>query len=59
MSALAAKLFPSLRGYENKWLRPDLVAAVTLWAVLVPEALAYASIAGVWPASACTRSLAR
>ena len=49
MSGVAAKLFPSLHGYEHKWLRPDLVAALTLWAVLVPEALAYAAIAGVSP----------
>jgi SulP family sulfate permease len=49
MSALAGRLFPSLHGYKHKWLRPDLIAALTLWAVLVPEALAYAAIAGVSP----------
>lgn len=43
------KLFPSLRGYRQEWLRPDLLAALTVWAVLVPEALAYATIAGVSP----------
>jgi len=42
-------LFPSLRSYERSWLRGDLVAGLTVWAVLVPEALAYASIAGVSP----------
>lgn len=42
-------LFPSLRGYRRRWLRSDLVAGLTVWAVLVPEALAYASIAGVSP----------
>ncbi len=42
-------LFPSLRGYERGWLRGDLLAGLTVWAVLVPEALAYASIAGVSP----------
>ena len=42
-------LFPSLRGYDTGWLRGDLVAGLTVWAVLVPEALAYASIAGVSP----------
>jgi sulfate permease, SulP family len=42
-------LFASLRGYQRSWLRGDLVAGVTVWAVLVPEALAYASIAGVSP----------
>ena len=31
------------------WLRADLVAGVTVWAVLVPESLAYATIAGVPP----------
>jgi sulfate permease, SulP family len=42
-------LFTSLRGYDSSWLRGDLVAGLTVWAVLVPEALAYASIAGVSP----------
>jgi sulfate permease, SulP family len=42
-------LFPSLRGYRGDWLRGDLVAGLTVWAVLIPEALAYASIAGVSP----------
>ncbi|MCI0632401.1 MAG: SulP family inorganic anion transporter [Actinobacteria bacterium] len=32
-----------------EWLRGDVVAGLTVWAVLVPEALAYASIAGVSP----------
>jgi sulfate permease, SulP family len=42
-------LFLSLRGYRRAWLGGDLLAALTVWAVLVPEALAYASIAGVPP----------
>jgi high affinity sulfate transporter 1 len=42
-------LFPSLRGYRRAWLRGDLIAGLTVWAVLIPEALAYASIAGVSP----------
>ena len=42
-------MFTSLRGYRRGWLRGDLVAGLTVWAVLVPEALAYASIAGVSP----------
>ncbi len=45
----SALLFPSLRGYRPDWLTKDLVAGVTVWAVLVPEALAYATIAGVSP----------
>src|SRR3954466_497010 len=43
------RLFASLHGYQRPWLRRDLVAGLTVWAVLVPEALAYASIAGVSP----------
>src|SRR4051795_12874764 len=43
------RLFPSLHGYQRPWLRRDLIAGLTVWAVLVPEALAYASIAGVSP----------
>jgi sulfate permease, SulP family len=42
-------LFGSLRGYRRAWLRSDLLAGLTVWAVLVPEALAYATIAGVSP----------
>src|ERR1700712_2497905 len=51
MSGIAARIpmFTSLRGYRSQWLRGDLVAGLTVWAVLVPEALAYASIAGVSP----------
>src|SRR5512134_3591647 len=46
---LRSHVFSSLRGYERSWLRVDLIAGLTLWAVLVPQALAYASIAGVSP----------
>ena len=42
-------LFGSLRGYRRGWLRADLVAGLTVWAVLVPESLAYAVLAGVPP----------
>jgi sulfate permease, SulP family len=42
-------VFTSLAGYRPGWLRGDAVAGLTVWAVLVPEALAYASIAGVSP----------
>jgi SulP family sulfate permease len=46
---LRLPLFTSLRGYDAGWLRGDVIAGLTVWAVLVPEALAYASIAGVSP----------
>jgi sulfate permease, SulP family len=42
-------LFVSLRGYRSGWLRGDVLAGLTVWAVLVPESLAYATIAGVSP----------
>jgi SulP family sulfate permease len=44
-----ALVFGSLRGYRRTWLPGDVVAGLTVWAVLVPEALAYATIAGVSP----------
>jgi sulfate permease, SulP family len=44
-----AWLFPSLRRYRSAWLRGDLIAGLTVRAVLIPESLAYASIAGVSP----------
>lgn len=42
-------IFGSLRAYKPAWLRKDLIAGMTVWAVLVPESLAYATIAGVPP----------
>lgn len=39
----------TLRGYRAAYLPADPVAGLTVWAVLVPESLAYASIAGVSP----------
>ena len=37
------------RTYERSWLRLDVLAAVTVWALLVPQALAYAQLAQVDP----------
>ena len=42
-------LFTWARAYDRSWLRGDVLAGLTVWAVLVPEALAYASIAGISP----------
>lgn len=36
-----------LHGYRREWLRPDLIAGVTTGAVVIPKAMAYASIAGL------------
>ena len=35
--------------YQKSWFRVDIIAALTLWALLVPEAMAYAGIAGMPP----------
>ena len=43
-------LIPSiawLRQYPRAWLRPDLVAGLTAAAVVIPKAMAYATIAGL------------
>ncbi len=40
-----------LPGYRREWLRRDVVAALTVWALYVPTAMAYATLAGV-PAEA-------
>ncbi|RKH57426.1 sulfate permease [Corallococcus interemptor] len=37
------------RTYERRWLRADLLAALTVGAMLVPQGLAYAQIVGVRP----------
>ncbi len=33
--------------YERGWVTPDLLAGLALWAVMVPEGMAYAGIVGV------------
>ncbi len=40
-------LFDWLRGYQKDWLRLDLVAGLTTAAVVVPKAMAYATVAGL------------
>src|SRR4051812_5436559 len=36
-----------LPGYRREWLRPDVLAGLTAAAVVIPKAMAYASIAGL------------
>jgi high affinity sulfate transporter 1 len=36
-----------LPAYQRGWLRPDLIAGLAVWAMTIPQALAYAGIAGV------------
>jgi high affinity sulfate transporter 1 len=36
-----------LPGYERRWLAADALAGLSVWALLVPQSLAYATIVGV------------
>ncbi len=36
-----------IRSYERRWLRGDLIAGVTVAALIVPKNLGYAGIAGI------------
>src|SRR5947209_19858176 len=36
-----------IRSYERRWLRSDLIAGVTVAALIVPKNLGYAGIAGI------------
>lgn len=38
-----------IQDYQREWLRPDVLAGFALWAVMVPEGMAYAGIVGVPP----------
>src|ERR1700758_2998538 len=38
-----------LPGYRRDWLAPDVLAGLVVWAVMVPEGMAYAGIVGVPP----------
>ena len=49
---LLYKLFPFLiwlKGYEISFLRPDIMAGLTVAVVLIPQAMAYAMLAGLPP----------
>jgi SulP family sulfate permease len=52
LASAARKLLPILDWiptYRREWLLPDVLAGVALWAVMVPEGMAYAGIVGVPP----------
>src|SRR6476659_9074212 len=47
-----ARLLPgvaAMRGYRRTWLRGDVLAGLTVAAYLVPQVMAYASLAGLPP----------
>src|SRR6267154_2879128 len=50
--SIVQRLLPVLAwipGYRREWLMPDVLAGLALWAVMVPEGMAYAGIVGVPP----------
>src|SRR4249920_3901203 len=48
----------ALRGYERAWLRSDLVAGLVLAAILVPQGMAYAELAGLPPVTGLYTTIA-
>lgn len=42
-------LFATLQGYDRRWIRLDIVAGVATGSVVIPQAMAYASLAGLPP----------
>ena len=49
---LTLRLLPAwLKGYEREWLVPDVLAGLLVWSVVVPQAVAYAQIAGLPPSA--------
>ncbi len=47
-----------LPGYQRRWLGLDFAAAVAVWAVLVPEGMAYGTLAGLPPQTGLYAALA-
>ena len=56
-----ARLLPILQWapqYERGWLRPDLIAGLTVALVLIPQSMAYAQLAGLPPVVGLYASMA-
>src|SRR5215813_3000421 len=50
--SIAQRLLPILGwlpSYRREWLLPDVLAGLAVWAVMVPEGMAYSGIVGVPP----------
>ena len=48
----------ALRAYERRWLRSDLIAGIVLAAILVPQGMAYAELAGLPPVNGLYTTIA-
>ena len=48
----------SLHTYERRWLRSDVVAGIVLAAILVPQGMAYAELAGLPPVNGLYTTIA-
>ena len=55
--AAAAPGLAQFLGYQRSWLRGDVMAGLTVVAYLVPQAMAYATVAGVSPVAGLWASL--
>ncbi len=51
MSAASLPQLIRRRQYERSWLRPDVLAGLTVAAMLVPQAMAYAELGGLPPSA--------
>jgi len=49
MLGVQMRVLTTMRGFERSWLPGEAVAGLTLWSVLVPVVLAYATLAHVPP----------
>ena len=47
-----------LAAYNRSWLKSDILAGLTVWALVVPQAIAYAQIAGLPPQAGVFASFA-
>lgn len=53
-AARLTRFVPALswaRAYQRTWFTRDAIAGFTIWGLLVPEMIAYASLAGTSPVS--------
>lgn len=55
------RVFPGVRtlaGYKRQWLRPDVIAGITVLAYLVPQVLAYSGLIGLPPIAGLVTAMA-